>query len=154
MPLVIGYLPVLGLGWLADESFHQVMAALCLVLAAVAFVPGWRIHGSLVPVTVGVTGVVLLCFAAYGLEGCCPSCNDASSMSPNPPSCADESCPHCLVEGQSTIDASVQSSEASHWWTPMITPLGGLFLVVGHLVNHRKSCKCTGNACCLAQASQ
>ena len=37
MPLVIGYLPLLGIGWLADESFHQVMTGICFVLAAAAF---------------------------------------------------------------------------------------------------------------------
>ena len=34
MPFVVGFLPLLGLSFLADPSFHQWMVAVCLALAA------------------------------------------------------------------------------------------------------------------------
>ena len=46
MPMVVGYLPLFGLEFLADESFHRWMAVICFVIALAAFVPGWRKHRS------------------------------------------------------------------------------------------------------------
>lgn len=178
MPLVIGYLPMLGLSWLANESFHQVMAAVCFVLAASAFWPGWRKHGSLAPALIGTAGVALLAFAAFGLEcECCPTIADSSEASSSAPACVDENCPHCLAAATdaetpetasgpvgdapvvtepaiATIDATSETAPpALAWAIPLITPLGGILLVAGHLVNHRKSCKCTGSGCCLGEAT-
>jgi len=47
MPLVIAYLPALGLSFLADEAFHQWMALACFVIALTAFIPGLCKHGQL-----------------------------------------------------------------------------------------------------------
>ncbi|MEZ6100979.1 MAG: MerC domain-containing protein [Pirellulaceae bacterium] len=57
MPLVLAYLPALGLTWLSDEGFHKWMAAICFGLAAAAFVPGWRKHRSFLPAIWGATVV-------------------------------------------------------------------------------------------------
>ena len=194
MPMVIGYLPLLGLSWLADESFHQIMAVVCFGLAALAFVPGWRRHGSLVPVATGIAGVSLLSLAAFGLEGsCCPSCDAAAAETAGTativteaivtetaatetavtdasaaedlivevtkddliesdivePVCEDTNCQLCAREGsEQSVEAEPTSTLAS-WAVPLMTPFGGVLLVLGHLVNHRKSCKCQGDECCL-----
>ncbi|MEM9352304.1 MAG: MerC domain-containing protein [Planctomycetota bacterium] len=147
MPLVIGYLPMLGLSWLADESFHKVMALVCFGLAALAFLPGWRRHGSLAPVLVGSTGVVLLAVAAFGLE-CdgCATCSETSLAAAEEPVCSATDCAHCAEAEPETVgEAAAVGSIA--WFTPLVTPLGGVLLVAGHLTNHRKSCACCGKGC-------
>ena len=154
MPMVIAYLPALGLSWLADEGFHQWMAAICFGLAALAFLPGWRKHRSLAPVLLGGIGVLMLSVAAYGLEeGCCPSCveieQQLAQVEVEEPDCQDPDCPACAKE---TLAEPVEPSSAptlAERFTPFITPLGGVFLVIGHVVNHRKTCRCQGDSCCL-----
>ena len=142
MPLVLAYLPAMGLGWLADESFHRWMAAICFALAAAAFVPGWRKHRSLVPVTWGAVGLLLLTSAAFGMEGrCCAADSGEAVISATLPACCDDACPllASAAEG-SSIEPEAGGNLAA--LQPWITPLGGLLLVVGHLSNHRKSCSC------------
>ena len=72
MPFVIGFLPLLGLSFLADPAFHQWMVAICLGLALLAFVPGWRRHHRWTPTVIGLVGLSLISFAAFaGPEDCC-----------------------------------------------------------------------------------
>ena len=148
MPLVIGYLPLLGLGWLADASFHQVMAVVCFALAVSAFLPGWRTHRSLTPGVVGIAGVGLLSLAAFGLEGsCCPTCAVIEEPQPPVSACADASCPSCAAaEPQPTL-TQAEPRPVIAWATPLVTPLGGLLLVAGHLTNHKKLCGCRHGHC-------
>ncbi|MEC8338833.1 MAG: MerC domain-containing protein [Planctomycetota bacterium] len=124
MPLVIAYLPALGLSWMAEEGFHKWMAAICIVLALGAFIPGWRKHRRVSPVLWGFAGLALLMSAAFVLEpfglGCanCASCHTA-----------------CETTEQSTFLGAAMIA-------PWITPIGGLLLVVAHLLNHRFACLC------------
>jgi hypothetical protein len=128
MPLVFAYLPMLGLGWLADEGFHRYMAVICFALAMAAFVPGWKKHGSFLPLVWGVAGLILINYAAFGLEeGCCSACAG------NVP---------CGVPMETT---SVATAAFAGFPLPLLTPLGGILLVVGHVVNHGKRCQCQ---CC------
>lgn len=72
MPFVIGFLPLFGLSFLADPAFHQWMVAICLGLALVAFIPGWRRHRRWTPTIIGLAGLSLISFAAFaGPEDCC-----------------------------------------------------------------------------------
>lgn len=157
MPLVIGYLPMLGLSWLADESFHRVMAVVCFALALSAFLPGWKRHGSLAPALFGSIGVGLLSAAAFGLEGeCCPSCAAAKpskvslAVSSEPFSaCTDAGCVHCADKEVPAQPVTVEASASLVAWAiPFITPIGGVFLVAGHVCNHRQSSACCDAACC------
>lgn len=146
MPMALAYLPALGLTWLADEGFHKWMAVLCFGLAAAAFVPGWRKHGSLLPAMWGAAGLVLLTSAAFGLEGqCCPSCTTSSSNTVARASCSDAACASC----QSTPAVESASDSTLAQVAPFVTPLGGVLLVVGHVTNRRKSCTCQGDVCCV-----
>lgn len=80
MPFVVGFLPLLGLSFLADPSFHQWMVAICLALALLAFVPGWRRHHRLAPAIIGLAGLGLITFAAFaGPDDCCPTPCDGSA---------------------------------------------------------------------------
>lgn len=143
MPLVLAYLPTFGLGWLASEGFHQWMAGICFVLAASAFVPGWRKHGSFVPAMWGAAGLLLLTTAAFALEdSCCAACDPGGCVAAGEVEC--EICQLTEVDQAATASLSMSS------FTPFVTPVGGLLLVIGHVVNHLKSCRCQGDACCLS----
>ena len=71
MPIVIGYLPLLGLEFLADETFHQWMVLICFVIAIAAFVPGWRNHGRLLPATLGIVGLCIIAATAFFIPDTC-----------------------------------------------------------------------------------
>lgn len=74
MPFVVGFLPMLGLGFFADPAFHQWMVAVCLALAVLAFVPGWRRHRRVGPVLIATGGLSLIAGAAFaGHDECCPT---------------------------------------------------------------------------------
>jgi len=149
MPLVIGYLPMLGLSWLSDPAFHRVMAIVCFALALAAFLPGWRRHGSLAPTLFGSAGVALLSFAAFGLEGeCCPSCAAVSKPEEPTTTCRDAGCVRCVTETPVAEPATGAVRTPLAWAIPLITPIGGLFLVAGHVGNHRCSCACRDAGCC------
>ena len=174
MPFVIGFLPLLGLSFLADPAFHQWMVVICLALALLAFVPGWRRHHRLVPAAIGLTGLTLITVAAFaGPEECCPSCPPAEE--PGVMTVAGPPTPLDAPEGpSSTVEAAAMSTEKSCGagccpeedsaivtagaggfmdsefmslvWLWM-TPIGGVILVVAHLANHRFSTHCK-MACC------
>lgn len=145
MPLVLAYLPALGLSWLADEGFHRWMAAICFVLAVAAFVPGWRRHRSLAPAKWGAAGILLLTTATFGLEGaCCAShSTDSANVVAIEESCSDVACSSC--QPPPTVNSESDNSLAR--LALLVTPLGGILLVIGHFVNHRKSCICHGSHC-------
>jgi len=65
MPVLLGLLPALGLSFLARDGFHQVLAALVLVVAVAAFVPGYRVHHQKSILVLGTLGIALLGGAAY-----------------------------------------------------------------------------------------
>lgn len=164
MPFVISYLPSLGLSFLADESFHKVMALTCFLIAIFAFIPGIRKHGNWFPVSIGAGGLSLITFAAFGLAGeCCPACAESSSNSGNDNVAvvgiaSDVGCEHCeecsaLEEshGASTVAPLQAFGDAKHQvsgfagFAPWFTPVGGLLLVAAHLLNRRYGCLC---GCC------
>ena len=62
--------------------------------------------------------------------------------------CADAACTACSEEeiGQSPeVSTQYQFATFTNW----LSPLGGLFLVIGHIANHRKNCTCSSGHCCL-----
>ena len=172
MPVLIGYLPVLGLEFLADEAFHQWMVLVCLVIALTAFIPGWRKHKRLLPATVGSMGLGLVAFGAFAVaDSCCGAagaaqggvvtadgsdgvCLDSCCAETElAPCCADSEADTCCADAEadagsvtthagigtaaSAFIAGVLPSSVAKW----ITPLGGLFLIAGHLLNHRWTCR-------------
>lgn len=152
MPLVIAYLPTLGLGWLADEGFHQSMAVICMALAIAAFVPGWRSHRSVVPLAWGATGLILLNAAAFGLEGsCCPKCDVTSTHSAtmivgNEAACTADASSEC-EDAVKPVEARLHALAGIP--APLLTPLGGFLLVIGHISNHQRRCHFQGGKCCV-----
>ncbi|MFN3190020.1 MAG: MerC domain-containing protein [Aureliella sp.] len=161
MPFVITFLPMLGLSFLADESFHKVMVGVCTVLALLAFVPGWRVHKKWLPAGIAMVGLTMIGAAAFALEDSCACCTlpqeAVAAGSEDVPvaaaACTDEHCEHCAAKAKAAEEAVV-SSEAPQLlagFTPWITPLGGLLLVAAHLVNRRFSCRCD---CCPTETAE
>ena len=72
MPFVIGFLPALGLEFLAHERIHHVLAFIVVGVAALAFMPGYRKHGKkyvLLLMGVGLTSLLFAAFEAEALLG-------------------------------------------------------------------------------------
>ena len=67
-PLAIGMLSAAGLGFLGDEIVHQVLAVLLVGVAALAFWPGFRVHGKKIVLVLGGVGVGLLLMTGFVLE--------------------------------------------------------------------------------------
>ena len=167
MPLLLSYLPSFGLSWLAHEGFHQWMTVACFLFAAAAFVPGWRKHKSLVPAFSGVIGITLLSLSAFvfGDECCAAAAQNQGSQSAacTDAACTDAACTDAACTNAACTNAACtacseeeigQSPEVSTQYqfatfTNWLSPLGGLFLVIGHIANHRKNCTCSSGHCCL-----
>ena len=141
MPFVIGYLPSLGLGWVAGHSFHQWMAGICAVIALMAFIPGFKRHRRWLPMMLGVVGIAFLSSAAFALEPCCEYCAspDQAQQSDSLAASACASCDGCDSQPPTQIETQTSSSG---WLTKFITPMGGMVLIVAHLFNHRFDCRC------------
>ncbi|MGI9443499.1 MAG: MerC domain-containing protein [Rubripirellula sp.] len=154
MPFIVGFLPAMGLTFLADDSFHKVMVGVCSLLAASAFIPGLRRHGRLLPLIVAIVGLAMISIAAFALEDeCCSSCDlTTSTASTEVQLGAEACCEHCVAEPGKPIVASTQPKTSDTSITssffPWITPLGGLLLVTAHLTNRRFSCLC---GCCASE---
>ena len=169
MPLLLSYLPSFGLSWLAHEGFHQWMTVACFIFAASAFVPGWRKHKSLVPAFSGVIGITLLSLSAFVFgDECCAAatgsqltqnaaCTDAACTDA---ACADAACTDAACADAACADAACSEQKIGQAtdiknnfqfasFTNWLSPLGGLFLVIGHIANHRKNCTCSSGHCCL-----
>lgn len=160
MPLVIASLPAWGLSFLADEAFHQWMAVVCIALALAAFVPGWQRHRRLWPVAIGGVGLALICGAAFGLAGdCCPSCPSEAALTGAAaavsPGCGEGCCESASGHDSGAVSQVPAAQQSTPTWAglapppltafltrmaPWLTPLGGLFLVAAHLLNHRFGC--------------
>ena len=154
MPLLLSYLPSFGLSWLAHEGFHQWMTVLCFIFAASAFVPGWRKHKSLVPAFSGVIGITLLSLSAFVFgDECCAAATEsqlAQNTACTDVACTDVACTDAACSEQKSgqamdIKKRFQFASFTNW----LSPLGGLFLVIGHIANHRKNCTCSSGHCCL-----
>ena len=159
MPLLLSYLPSFGLSWLAHEGFHQWMTVVCFVFAASAFVPGWRKHKSLVPAFSGVIGITLLSLSAFVFGDECCAAATGSQLVQNA-ACTDATCTDAACTDAACTDAAcseqksgqttdIQKSFQFASFTNLLSPLGGLFLVIGHVANHRKNCTCSSGHCCL-----
>ena len=149
MPLLLSYLPSFGLSWLAHEGFHQWMTILCFIFAASAFIPGWRKHKSLVPAFSGVIGITLLSLSAFVFGDECCAAATGSQLAQNA-ACTDAACTDAACSEQKSGQATdVQKSFQFASFTNWLSPLGGFFLVIGHIANHRKNCTCSSGHCCL-----
>ncbi len=159
MPFVVGFLPLLGLEFFADPAFHQWMVVICLALAVLAFLSGWRRHRRWAPACIAVVGLSFIAVAAFaGPDNCCPSVELESEVSAaNAPAngsapllnrtkqaanCQTKGCAACSTNLKTS--ASVTSKRATGMSTlwPWVTPFGGLLLIVAHVFNRQLTCRC------------
>ena len=161
MPVVLMMFPMTGLGFFADESFHQFMVFACLLLAAVAFIPGLRVHRRLLPSGLAGIGLAMIATAAFALEGeCCASCAAVTASSGEETQVCTEAC--CQTEDLESTEREIStdqeitgestSTTLATLLGPMkawITPLGGMVLVSAHLTNRRLTSRC---GCCHDQS--
>ena len=160
MPMVVSYLPLFGLEFLADESFHRWMAVICFVIALAAFVPGWRKHRKLVPAAVGAYGLGVISATAFFSTDCCSSCESLLVAdrpvleASDPNACTESCCQQPDIESQNLAtgsDATLSQTPGQFLqagFTLWLTPLGGFLLITGHLLNHRSKCRCE---CCRSE---
>ena len=160
MPMVVSYLPLFGLEFLADESFHRWMAVICFVIALAAFVPGWRKHRKLVPAAVGAFGLGVISATAFFSTDCCSSCESLLFAdrpvleASDPNACTESCCQQPDIESQNLAtgsDATLSQTPGQFLqagFTLWLTPLGGFLLITGHLLNHRSKCRCE---CCRSE---
>ncbi len=157
MPFVIGALPLLGLQFLADATFHRVMVVICLGLALLAFVPGWRRHRKLTPALVATAGLAMISVAAFvGEHDCCPpstvdiAAADSNLNAPalgstdtnNSANCSATGCTGCVDPSKGSASSNQNHATAMTAVWPWVTPMGGVLLIVAHLRNRHWSCRC------------
>ncbi len=151
MPLAVGYLPLLGLTWLADETCHQIIVVVCFGLAAWAFASGWEKHRSLAPAMFEVAGISLLSITAFCLEvECCPSDTSSAEALHANTACSDD--PGLFYGTERIGPREPQVSGVAYLGgatAPLLTLLGSVLLGFGHVANHLKPCGCSGERCCL-----
>ena len=163
MPLIIAYLPTLGLSFLADEGFHQWMAVACFAIAVCAFIPGFRNHRRMAPIIIAGLGLTLISVTAFGsTDDCCattepksPQALTTGAAATSETECADCCSPEsevasesCCSEDSSAVVDSQGPSSPSSWYgflLPWLTPIGGFALVAAHLLN-RRHCRCCSSA--------
>jgi len=160
MPFVISYLPALGLSFLADELFHKVMVFVCFSIAIYAFVPQLMKHRNWRPMAFGLFGLIFISAGAFATEdSCCATDSQTSHTAPTETSaapCCEAACDgeesNCAAPSIEETPGSTQVSTSNDrnplslllMWA---TPLGGLLLVTGHLLNRKYGCACN---CCPA----
>lgn len=159
MPFVIGFLPMLGLSFLADPAFHQWMVAICLAIALVSFVPGFRHHRRWEPSFVAVMGLSLIAFAAFaGEDNCCAHGEESNqgtevavaasgskshiASENGVQKCSLDGCAGCSKPSDTAAEADFQTAGAMGFVWPWLTPLGGILLVSAHLRNRYWICRC------------
>jgi hypothetical protein len=65
LPFIVSYLPLLGLGFLAEEATHRTLVLVMLLVAASAFIPGYRVHRKRHVLAWMAVGLGSLFFAAF-----------------------------------------------------------------------------------------
>ncbi len=105
MPFVIGWLPALGLSWLADEGFHQWMVGICFLMAIAAVLPGYRRHRRKLVPLLAIAGVSVLATGAFAVpDECCRQDVAAADA--------------CTGTGDECCEASHESSESASTEVP------------------------------------
>ncbi|MDA7952099.1 MAG: MerC domain-containing protein [Pirellulaceae bacterium] len=108
MPLVIPFLPMLGLTIFADEMFHKVMVVVCSLLAIGAFWPGWKQHRCFLPMSLAGIGLTLIATTAFALEHQCCAGESCYEKLASAPTC-DKAC--CEEKGGTAKDTGNEAKK-------------------------------------------
>ena len=97
----------------------------------------------------GLIGITLLSLSAFVFGDECCAQTTGSPLAQNA-ACTDAACTDAACGKQEAGEAmNVETSFQFATFTNWLSPLGGLFLVIGHIANHRKNCTCSSGHCCL-----
>lgn len=83
MPLVLVYLPVLGMSWLTDPRVHYALLGAGLTLGGLSFLPGYRVHRRVWIPALAAVGLGTMAYAAvYQEDQCCrrPPANSVAEV--------------------------------------------------------------------------
>ena len=71
-PVLLSLLPSYRTsGWLSNPLFHQVVAAICVLLVYRAIWPTWQLHRDRLVATTASAGIALVCVSSFVLPTCC-----------------------------------------------------------------------------------
>ena len=122
LPLVLSVLPALGLQvFLHNPIIYALLFLFMILFAGLAFFSRWRIHKSYVPGVFMMIGVTLVAFGHFGL-----SHGEHQHHGHH----------HMMIESSGSMFLNQGSLVAS---------LGGVLLILGHVLNQRKG------SCCQAE---
>ena len=71
MPLVLVYLPLLGMSWLTDPRVHYALLGAGLTLGGLSFLPGYRVHHRAWIPALAAVGLGTMAYAAVFQEDTC-----------------------------------------------------------------------------------
>ncbi len=168
-PVLLIFLPTLQFTeWMASPLFHQVAAIFCVSLVALSIVPAYRRHRDMRVLSFGGAGLGMILAAAFLLpDYCCggahhghgevghgevghgevtasskqtilcnhPSCTHDHSVAATGTSSQDEGSGQ---ENDSLVLAGISDSIWA-WIQPWMTPIGGFFLIIAHVINMRQN---------------
>lgn len=166
-PILVSLLPTVStIQWLADPLFHQSVAVVCSYLVLKSIVPGFQIHRDRRVATLAMLGVGLLLVAAFVLpDACCSGLRTASTeglvLHPISMSTSDgftepnddviaanyEAWGQTLLSHHQLVTwVGVQPANRLIHLHPILAPLGGVLLVLAHVLNIRLVC-CSSRRC-------
>jgi hypothetical protein len=148
MPLVIAYLPLVGLEGLAREGFHRWVAVAAMAIGGMSFVPGYLRHRRTAAPLLGGAGLLLLCSSALsGHDQCCGVAAADQPAAGQSAQCGEVRCIAAPpISGESETRPSVARASLpglERAWTP----LGGLLLMIAHTLNCRWTRCCQNGNC-------
>lgn len=168
-PVLIAMLPTLGLSWFEQPWVHQALFFGCFALAANAVLRGYRVHRKSVVPSLAAFGLALLAASAFIWPAPCCAGDSANAAVAGDAgaSCSAGCCHHEVAESgaagseeqilvsnvlpanDSLFSVTSGSSSFQDLWLRLMTPLGGLLLIIAHGLNLRllHSCRC---GCCPA----
>ena len=146
MPLVIAWLPLAGLEWLAEGGFHRWAACGAVGIGVLSFLPGYLRHRRMIPPLLGGAGLLLLCSMAFAAPDACCGAVPVKSRAADD---AEECLLACCVPAKSQPEQadSILERIALRGLTGLGTPLGGLLLMLAHGFNCRLARCCRSGVC-------
>ena len=155
-PVLLGTLPALKFTeWMASPLFHQIAAAVCCGIVALAIWPAFVRFRDYRILSLSSMGLGLILSAAFFLPDNCCSQDLKGVQMVALHSESQQSDAHCAEHGHthehehehgSSPAASMQLAGIGAI-QPWMTPLGGVLLIAAHGLNLSRRRKCESSAC-------
>ena len=161
-PVLIAFLPSLKLTeWMASPLFHQWAAIFCVTIVSISIWPMFRRFGDYRVLSLSSLGLGLIIAAAFFMPSECCSLAHVETTEPtgvrtvafHDHNSHDHShAGHTHGTETNSVESFGDSTEhAMNGWLaffqPWMTPLGGVFLVLAHILNLRRRMSPCGAKC-------